>query len=154
MANTHSQADHMHQETGFDDTHSMHHIVSPKVYLVIITILLILTVFTVRIAYHDWGALWLNVTIALTVAIIKATFVVLYFMHVRWSGKLIHVTIGASLLFFLVMIAGVLMDQSSRATTVQRADALTFGPSPDFVPEVETAGHDHAAHSSEAAPKH
>lgn len=148
MANTHTNPAHMHQDTSLEDTHHMHHIVSPNVYLIVIIILMLLTIFTVRIAYHDWGALWLNVTIALTVAIIKATIVVLYFMHVKWSGRLIHITIGASVLFFFVMIAGVLMDQSSRATTVGKADFETYGPPPVVTfDESDGDAHGHAAHA-------
>lgn len=155
MAKAHSHPDHLHQETAFEDTHHLHHIVPPKVYAIVITCLMVLTIFTVIVAYKNWGHLWLNVTIALTVAIIKASIVVLYFMHVRWSGRLIHVTLGASILFFFVLIAGVMMDQASRATTVTPAYDLTYGPPPALDLDSDGAHHGHdSARAPAAEAKH
>jgi cytochrome c oxidase subunit 4 len=56
--------------------------------------------------------------LALGIATVKATLVVLFFMHVKWSGRLIHITIGVSLMFFLLLITGTLMDQYTRHNVV------------------------------------
>jgi hypothetical protein len=55
----HSAADHPgHQDSGLEDTHATHHIVSPMVYLVVVIILFILTWVTIVCAYKDFGGLW------------------------------------------------------------------------------------------------
>jgi cytochrome c oxidase subunit 4 len=91
-----------HQEAAMDDSHHSHHVVSPMTYGVILAILFVLTAITVK------------------VACIKATLVVLWFMHLKYSGRLIHVTLGVSVLFFILLIFGVLMDVWTR-TNVQLA---------------------------------
>ena len=63
-----------------------HHIVSPKVYVIVFFALLVGTAATVWASYVDLG-LW-NPIIALAIACTKATFVVLFFMHVKYSTKL------------------------------------------------------------------
>src|SRR5205085_10239795 len=62
------------------------HIVSVRIYLTIFLVLLAGTALTVIAAFHDFP--WkLNAIVALTIATIKGTFVVLYFMHVRYSSR-------------------------------------------------------------------
>jgi cytochrome c oxidase subunit IV len=50
----------------------------------------------------------------LTVAIVKAMFVVLYFMHVRWGSRLTWVIAGSGFLWLLIMFSFTLMDYMSR----------------------------------------
>ena len=64
------------------------HIVSIKVYIMIALALVVGTAATVIAGKIDFPGP-LNVVIALTIACIKATLVVLYFMHVRYSSRLI-----------------------------------------------------------------
>jgi len=47
----------------------------------------------------------LNVIIALTIAVIKATLVVLYFMHVRYSSRLIWVVFTSALFWLVILFA-------------------------------------------------
>src|ERR1035438_262706 len=75
-----------------------HHIVSPKVYALILLALLVGTATTVWASYVDMGIF--NPIIALAIACTKATLVVLFFMHVKYSSKLTMLTIGAGI--FLV----------------------------------------------------
>ena len=90
-----------------------HHIVGPSVYVVILFALLVGTGLTVWASFVDLGA-W-NPVIALAIATTKATLVVLYFMHVRYSSKLTMLTIGAGIFMFLVLISLTLADYISRA---------------------------------------
>jgi cytochrome c oxidase subunit IV len=114
----HSASEHPgHQESEFEDTHATHHIVSPMVYLIVVIILFILTFVTIKLAYVNFHGLW-NLVIALGIATVKASLVVLFFMHVKWSGKLIRITLGVSLMFFLLLITGTLMDQYTRHNVV------------------------------------
>ena len=56
------------------------HIVYPRVYITIFLVLLVGTILTVVAAFRDFPGP-LNAVLALTIAVVKATFVVLYFMH-------------------------------------------------------------------------
>ena len=89
------------------------HKVSPKVYFVIFTTLVVLTVVTWSVAKLDLGKL--NAVVALTIAVIKATLVVLYFMHLRWSSRLTWVFAGAGFFWLAIMVALTLSDYETRA---------------------------------------
>jgi cytochrome c oxidase subunit 4 len=90
-----------------------HHIVSPRIYVIIILALLLGTAITVWASYIDLGP-W-NPVIALAIACTKATLVVLFFMHVKYSTKLTKLTVGAGLFTFLALISMTLSDYISRA---------------------------------------
>lgn len=78
------------------------HIVSLKVYFTVFLALMVGTTLTVWAGLRDFPG-QLNVIIALTIAVMKATLVVLYFMHVRYSSRLILV-VFTSALFWLVIL--------------------------------------------------
>jgi cytochrome c oxidase subunit 4 len=88
------------------------HIVSVKVYLVIFFSLMVFTVLTVITAKYDLGRL--NAIVALTIAVIKATLVVLYFMHARYSSRLTQVIIVSGMIWLFIMIAFTLTDYLTR----------------------------------------
>src|SRR6185295_11298214 len=72
------------------------HIVPVRVYLAIFAALLVGTGLTVAAAFFDFP--WrLNTVVALSIATVKATLVVLYFMHVRYSIRLIWVIVVSAL---------------------------------------------------------
>ena len=80
------------------------HIVPVRVYVTIFLVLLVGTALTVWAAFQDFP--WqLNTIVAMTIAITKATFVVLYFMHVRYSTRLIWVIVGAALFWMGILFA-------------------------------------------------
>ena len=56
----------------------------------------------------------LNVIIALTIAVVKATLVVLYFMHVRYSSKLTWVFVCAGIIWLFILFAFTLSDYLTR----------------------------------------
>ena len=90
------------------------HIVYPRVYITIFLVLIVGTLLTVLAAFRDFPGP-LNAIVALTIAVIKATFVVLYFMHVRYSGRLVWLVIAAALFWLAIMFALTLSDYSTRA---------------------------------------
>ena len=108
------QANHGEQE---------HHIVSPRVYVVILFALLVGTAATVAASYKDFGewhiapglTLFWNPVIALAIATTKAILVVLFFMHVKYSTKLTKLTVASGIFMFLVLIGMTLTDYFSRA---------------------------------------
>ena len=89
------------------------HIVSVRVYLAIFLALLVGTGLTVLAAFYDFP--WrLNTIVALTIATIKATLVVLYFMHVRYSTRLIWVIVASALFWMAILFALTFSDYNTR----------------------------------------
>jgi cytochrome c oxidase subunit 4 len=78
------------------------HIVPIRVYLAIFAALLVGTYITVQVAFVDLGRF--NAIVALTIAIVKATLVVLYFMHVRYSTRLTWLVVAASALWLGILL--------------------------------------------------
>jgi cytochrome c oxidase subunit 4 len=90
------------------------HIVSRKIYFAIFGALMVGTVATVAAAFIDLGG-QLNTVLALTIATFKATLVVLYFMHVRYSSRLTWVIVGSGLFWLGIMFALTLSDYLTRS---------------------------------------
>ncbi len=88
------------------------HIVSPKIYLVIFTTLMVGTALTVWAAFQNFGAF--NIVIALGIASVKATLVVLYFMHARYSPKRTQLVIVCSVFWLAILLALTLTDYTTR----------------------------------------
>jgi len=89
------------------------HIVPVRVYITIFLVLLLGTALTVAAAFVDFP--WrLNTIVALTIATIKATFVVLYFMHVRYSSRLVWVILVAALFWMAILFAFTFSDYMTR----------------------------------------
>ena len=89
------------------------HIVSVRVYVTIFLVLLVGTALTVWAAFIDFP-FGLNTIIAMTIAVTKATFVVLYFMHVRYSSRLIWVILGSAFFWMEILFAFTFADYMTR----------------------------------------
>jgi len=90
------------------------HIVYPRVYTMIFLALLLGTGVTAYVAYFNFPGP-LNAIVAMTIAVIKATLVILYFMHVRYSPRLIALIIAAALFWMAILFALTISDYSTRA---------------------------------------
>ena len=89
------------------------HIVPVRIYVMIFLALLVGTALTVMAAFVDFP--WqLNTIVAMTIATAKATLVVLYFMHVRYSGRLVSLVIVAALLWLAILFAITFSDYWTR----------------------------------------
>jgi len=88
------------------------HILPKRIYYTIFAILMFCTYLTVQIAFLDLGAL--NVVAALTIAVFKATLVVLFFMHVKYGSKLTKLIVGTAFFFLGIMLTLTLSDYLSR----------------------------------------
>ena len=88
------------------------HIYPVRLYLLIFGILIALTFTTVVVAEIELGP-W-NVVVALSIAIIKATLVVLFFMHVKDSSSLTKVIVLAGLFWMAILFGLTLNDYFSR----------------------------------------
>ena len=88
------------------------HIVPPGVYAGIITTLLVLTLLTVYAAYVDLGRF--NIVVALAIATIKATLVVLFFMHAKYVPRRTKLVIMAGIFWLALLLFMTLSDYFSR----------------------------------------
>ena len=88
-------------------------VVSRKTYAAIFASLLALTLATTLLAYLDMGPF--NMVVAITIAVIKATLIVCFFMHALYEFKLVHVIIAGGVLWFLILVFLTLGDYLTRA---------------------------------------
>jgi cytochrome c oxidase subunit IV len=110
-------ADHSTAHHGDDHTHAPggHVVVPTWLYYRVFAALMVLLVLTLVAAARDLGE-W-NVVIAITIAVIKALLVLLYFMHLRWSTKLVQLFAGAALFWLAILFAITLGDYFTRLKT-------------------------------------
>jgi cytochrome c oxidase subunit IV len=88
------------------------HVVSIKVYFAIFAALMVLTALTVWVAFIDLGSM--NLVVALGVAVTKATLVVLFFMHVKYSSRLTWLVVASGFVFLAILVAFTMADVVSR----------------------------------------
>ena len=82
------------------------------VYYAVFGVLFVGTILTYVVAKIDLG-IW-NPVIALAIACTKATLVVLFFMHVRYSSKLTKLTVAAGFFWLMLLISLSLSDYLTR----------------------------------------
>ena len=79
-------------------------------YLAVFGTLVVLTVVTVAVAFLGIKNELAKVLLALLIASIKASAVILYFMHMKFEGKLIYLILIAPLCFCLLLVFALLPD--------------------------------------------
>jgi cytochrome c oxidase subunit IV len=100
------------------DAHAHHadlgheHVSSLGMYFGIFATLMALTAVTVAVAWVDLGSL--NIVVALAVAVFKASLVVLYFMHLKYSSKLTWIVVGAGVFWLAILLAMTMADYLTR----------------------------------------
>lgn len=92
------------------------HIYPVKLYVTIWAILIVLTATTVVVAEIELGE-W-NIVVALLIAVIKATLVILYFMHVKDSSGLTKLIVLAGIFWMAILFGLTFNDYISRGWTV------------------------------------
>jgi cytochrome c oxidase subunit 4 len=92
------------------------HIVSRSWYLVVFAVLVVGTILTYTVAVFDLDSVFIgaNTMVALGIALIKTTFVVLYFMHVRYSTRLIGLFVVSSIFWLIILFAFTMSDYLTR----------------------------------------
>jgi cytochrome c oxidase subunit 4 len=88
------------------------HVVPRSVYFAVFGALMVLTATTTAVSFVDLGP-W-NTVVALAIAFFKATLVVLFFMHVKYSPRLTQITVGGGLLWLAILILITLSDFMTR----------------------------------------
>ena len=81
-------------------------------YVVVFAALLLLTATTVGAAFVDLGPM--SDIVAVGIATIKASLVMLYFMHVRYSARMIPLVVLASMLWLFNLLGGSFGDYVTR----------------------------------------
>jgi cytochrome c oxidase subunit 4 len=85
-----------------------HHVVPVSVYLAVFAALICLTWVTAWISTVDLGS-W-NIFVALAIAFFKASLVILFFMHVKYSTKLTKMIVGAGFFWLILLLFITMMD--------------------------------------------
>jgi cytochrome c oxidase subunit IV len=89
-----------------------HHVISPVTYLIVYVVLLVLLGLTVAVTYLHLGPL--GTLIGLSIAVVKALVIILYFMHARYSSRLTQIFAAAAFAGLAIMIGLTLNDYISR----------------------------------------
>jgi cytochrome c oxidase subunit 4 len=126
MATQHTESDH-------HDDHGISHVASVKVLLGTGGSLLLLTIVTVLATRVDFGSS-ANLAIAMFIAVIKATLVVLFFMHLKYDKVFHSVIFGSAILAATLFVGYTLMDSGQyQANNIWHPDsppAAPIGPRP------------------------
>jgi cytochrome c oxidase subunit 4 len=91
------------------------HIVPKRTYFLIFAVLIGLTALTTYAATVDLGPL--NTVVALLIAVCKGSLVALFFMHLRWSSRLMPIVAVAALFWLAILLTLTLNDYHSRQWT-------------------------------------
>ncbi|MCP4341743.1 MAG: caa(3)-type oxidase subunit 4 [Desulfobulbaceae bacterium] len=78
----------------------------------VLALLLVLTGVTVGVSYIDLG--FYNVPIALAIACTKVSFVLLFFMHLKYEGRVINISFISTVLVLVLLIGLIFFDVAFR----------------------------------------
>lgn len=91
-----------------------HHIMPVKTNRIVLGSLVLLTVFTVYTAkFVDLGGNW-NLVLAMFIASIKGSLVLLYFMHLKGDDRHNQIIIGSTVIFLALLFGIVASDLFGR----------------------------------------
>jgi cytochrome c oxidase subunit 4 len=116
-----------------DDHHGLSHVAPIKVLVATGGSLLVLTIVTVLATKVDFGAN-INLAMAMAIAVVKATLVILFFMHLKYD-RLFHTVVFVGAILAAALFVGfTLMDSNQyQQTNIWNPDAppaAPFGPRP------------------------
>ena len=113
--------------------------VSPKsTYYGIFGALMVLTAVTVGVAFVPLGTF--NFPVAISIAITKATLVILFFMHAKYSSKLTQMFVATAFFFLAILLGLTMTDYLSRGMKTYPGGAAGAGygqrePAVEHAPE-------------------
>jgi cytochrome c oxidase subunit IV len=106
-----SHEDSHHSAPGTGDPTAHIHVVPPSLLLSVYFALVVLTVLTVSVTWFDLGKA--NIYVAMGIAVVKASLVLLYFMHLRWDSPFNAIALIAALVFVGVFIGATMTDSAN-----------------------------------------
>lgn len=86
-----------------------------KTYVLVFVALMALTVITVAVSYLDLST-GPAIALALVIALVKATLVACYFMHLISERKLIYAVLIVTVIFFFAVLLGPVFTDLDRIT--------------------------------------
>jgi cytochrome c oxidase subunit 4 len=124
-------AEHHAAHAGHAHADETHHVIPVRVYWMVFGALMLGLILTVLAATQDFGAL--NVAIAVGIAVGKATLIILYFMHVRFSSRLVQFLAAGAYFWLLILFVLTGMDYASRLrpvsmTTIRAPAGMSHQP--------------------------
>ncbi len=90
-----------------------HGTISATTYVIVCAVLVLLTILTVAVSFFPVGGLW-HIVIGLTIAVCKASLVVLFFMHVILSDRVTWLVVAVSCFWLGILVVLTLGDYLSR----------------------------------------
>ncbi|HSU65743.1 MAG TPA: cytochrome C oxidase subunit IV family protein [Tepidisphaeraceae bacterium] len=123
--------------------HEEEHVVSPLIYLAVLIALMLLLALTLVAAFvdldkimagrnHQGTAYW-NMTVAVLIAMLKATLIILFFMHVKYQPRVNWAFVMAGFVWLGILMTLSLADYMSRNYPPGAPKSAPFAPSPDFM---------------------
>jgi cytochrome c oxidase subunit 4 len=110
--NSHNEHEHGHGHG------ALGHVLPPRVLVAVFAALLCLTAITVLAAQVHFGSKAMNLSIAMLIATVKASLVILYFMHIRYDRLFHGMMIVSGLLAVALFVAFTLVDRGQYENTV------------------------------------
>ncbi|HXF61599.1 MAG TPA: cytochrome C oxidase subunit IV family protein [Caldilineaceae bacterium] len=86
---------------------------SPRLYVLVYLALMVLLVLTVSVAWLASGVIELVLT--LSIAVVKALLVILYFMHIRYGSRLTWLFAAAGFAWLAILLVLIMSDYLSRS---------------------------------------
>ena len=120
---------HEHAHDLAHEPHGVGHIVSPKILIATAAALIALTALTVtasKIAFEQLEMRELTIIVALGIALLKASLVCLFFMHLRWDRPFNGFILVGSLSLVVLFITFALTDSSEYQPEIIKDETATI----------------------------
>jgi cytochrome c oxidase subunit IV len=128
VAHSHDHHDDAHDEHDDAHDHGIAHVQPKRMLLTIWAILCVLTIFTVTATRIDMGPSG-NLGLAMAIAVIKATLVCMFFMHLRYDRLFHSVLLIGGILAGSLFVGFTLMDSSQyQETNIWNPDSPPVAP--------------------------
>jgi cytochrome c oxidase subunit 4 len=89
------------------------HVSPVSLYITIFLALMVGTALTVGAAFVQLGSF--NFPVAMAIAVVKASLVVWFFMHVKYQSHLTKLTLATGLFFLAILLGMMLIDYTSKS---------------------------------------
>ncbi len=99
------------------------HVVSPRLYVSVLTALMLLLALTLVAAFVDLdkllhGGYW-NMSLAIVIAIFKAILIILFFMHVKYASRVTWAFASAAFVWLAILLTLTFADYGTRPTPAE-----------------------------------
>jgi cytochrome c oxidase subunit 4 len=121
-----SAAAHRGQDHASGHDASSHHISPVSTYLAVYAALLVMTALTVIVSIADLGPI--SIYAAMGIAVVKATAVALYFMHLKYDEKLNSLVLASSVVFLALFFGFTMLDLTTRGSILPDTDNFVMKP--------------------------